>query len=116
MADETLREGIRSVRDQARPSELNPKLEEAMQNQPLLPHLVDLRVVLTAVAIGGVVALILLVLMSPMMAGVGLLIVFFAAWFGLAVRDYSRAESRREARRPRDDEDDEAEDEDEDEG
>jgi hypothetical protein len=106
MADQSLREGAREVTQQMRPSELNPKLEEAMQNQPLLPHLVDLRVVLTAAAIGGVIALLLLVLMSPMMAGVGLLIAFFAAWFGLAVRDYSRAESRR----PRDDEEEAEED------
>ena len=99
MADETLREGVRSVAQQARPSEINPKLEEAMQNKPLLPHLVDMRNVLIAAAIGAVVAIILLLLISPMMAGLGLLVAFFAAWFGLALRDYGRATEREQARR-----------------
>ena len=105
MADETLRDGVRTVAQQARPSEINPKLEEAMQNQPLLPHLVDMRNALIAAAAGAVVALILVLLMSPMMAGVGLLIVFFATWFGLALRDYGRETAAREARQePEEDE------------
>jgi Flp pilus assembly protein TadB len=89
MAD-TLRDGVRDIAQKARPSEVNPKLEEAMQNQPLLPHLVSMRVVLTAVAIGAVVALILYVLFSPMLAGLGLIVAFFAAWFGLAVRSHEK--------------------------
>ena len=107
MADQTLRDGMREVKDQARPSEINPKLEEAMQNQPLLPHLVDMRNVLIAAGIAAVVALLLFVLLSPMLAGVGLLLVFFAAWFGLALRDYGRASEAREARRSDDEDDDE---------
>ena len=106
MADETLREGARSVAQQARPSEINPKLEEAMQNKPLLPHLVDMRNVLIAAAIGAVVAIILLLLISPMMAGLGLLVAFFAAWFGLALRDYGRATEREQARREAEADDD----------
>ena len=106
MADQTLRDGIREVKEQARPSEINPKLEEAMQNQPLLPHLVDMRNVLIAAGIAAVFALLLFLLLSPMMAGVGLLLVFFAAWFGLALRDYGRASEAREARRSDDEEDD----------
>jgi hypothetical protein len=99
MADETLRDGVRSVAQQARPSEINPKLDEAMQNQPLLPHLVSMRNVLLAAAIGAVVAIVLLLLISPMMAGLGLLVAFFAAWFGLALRDYGHARERHEAER-----------------
>ena len=110
MADETLRDGVRTVAQQARPSELNPKLEEAMQNKPLLPHLVDMRNVLIAAAIAAVVAVILLLLISPMMAGLGLLVAFFAAWFGLALRDYGRATERREARRDADADEDAADD------
>ena len=98
MADETLRDGVRTVAQQARPSEINPTLEEAMQNQPLLPHLIDMRNALIAAGVGAVVALILFLLMSPMLAGVGLLIVFFATWIGLALRDYGRADAKREAR------------------
>ena len=96
MAETTLRDGVREVARQARPSEINPKLEEAVQNQPLLPHLLTFATSCSPLAIGAVVALILLLLMSPMMAGVGLMIVFFGAWFGLALRDYGRG--RRGAR------------------
>src|SRR4051794_684866 len=91
MAETSLREGAREVMHQARPSEINPKLEEAVQNQPLLPHLLSFKVVVGAVAIGAVVALVLLLLLSPMMAGVGLLVAFFGAWFGLATWSYGRA-------------------------
>jgi hypothetical protein len=108
MADTSLREGFREVRDQARPSEINPKLEEAVQNQPLLPHLLSFQVILKALAIGAVVALILFLLVSPMFAGVGLIIVFFGAWFGMATLSYGKAEDRRaeERKRESDDEDD----------
>ena len=109
MADTSLREGFREVRDQARPSEINPKLEEAVQNQPLLPHLLSFNVVLKALAIGAVVALILFLLVSPMFAGVGLILVFFGAWFGLATLSYGKAEERREAEKKSDDEEEEEE-------
>jgi hypothetical protein len=105
MAETSLKEGFREVRDQARPSEINPKLEEAVENQPLAPHLLDFKVVLKALAIGAVVALILFLLVSPMFAGVGLLLVFFGAWFGLATLSYGKAEERREAEKNDDEED-----------
>ena len=92
MAETSLREGFRDVRDQARPSEINPKLEEAVQNQPLLPHLLSFRVVLTALAIGAVFAVILFFLVAPIAAGLGLIVVFFAAWFGLAARSYGKGQ------------------------
>ena len=90
MADTPLRDGVREVKDHVRPSEINPKLEEAVQNQPLLPHLLSFRVVGIAVAAGLVVALLLFLLLSPLMAGVGLILVFFGTWIGLAMRDYAR--------------------------
>ena len=111
MAETSLKEGFREVRDQARPSEINPKLEEAVENQPLAPHLLDFKVVLKALAIGAVVALILFLLVSPMFAGVGLLLVFFGAWFGLATLSYGKAEERREAEKSDKDEEDEDDDE-----
>jgi Flp pilus assembly protein TadB len=111
MAETSLKEGLREVRDQARPSEINPKLEEAVQNQPLAPHLLDFKVVLKALAIGAVVALILFLLVSPMFAGVGLVLVFFGAWFGLATVSYGKAEERREAEKDSEEEEDEEEDE-----
>jgi hypothetical protein len=97
MTETSLRDGFREVRDQARPSELNPKLEEAVQNQALLPHLLSLEVVLKALAIGAVTALILFVLISPIFAGIGLMVAFFGAWFGLATISYGKAEERRTA-------------------
>lgn len=110
MAETSLKEGFREVRDQARPREINPKLEEAVQNQPLLPHLLDFKVILKALAIGAVVALILFLLISPMFAGVGLIISFFGAWFGLAALSYGKTEDRRAAEKD-DEEDDEEDDE-----
>jgi hypothetical protein len=107
MAGTSLREGAREVRDQARPSAINPKLEEAVQNQPLLPHLLSFDVVLKALAAGAVVALILFLLASPMFAGVGLLIAFFATWIGLSVVSYGKAEDRRAAERKSEGEEDE---------
>ncbi|MEA2143639.1 MAG: hypothetical protein QOI64_2069 [Solirubrobacteraceae bacterium] len=86
----TLRDGVRDIADQASPRELDTKLEEAMQNKPLLVHLLSMRVVFLAAAIGAVVALIFYVLFSPMLAGVGLILAFFAAWFGLAVREHEK--------------------------
>lgn len=106
MAETSLKEGLREVRDQARPSEINPKLEEAVQNQPLAPHLLAFDVVLKALAIGAVVALILFLLVSPMFAGIGLIITFFGAWFGLATLSYAKTEERREAEKSDEDEED----------
>ena len=101
MAESSLREGFREIRDQTRPSEINPKLEEAVQNQPLAPHLLAFDVVLKALAIAAVVALILFLLISPMFAGFGLLLVFFGSWFGLATISYGKAEDRRAAEKKR---------------
>ena len=98
MAETSMREGVREVTDQMRPSEINPKLEEAVQNQPLLPHLLSFRVVGIALAAGLVVALLLFLLLSPMLAGVALILVFFGTWFGMAARDYGKADAERQRR------------------
>ena len=90
MAEGSLREGVREVKDQVRPSEINPKLEEAVQNQPLLPYLLSFRNLGIALAAGLVVALVLFLLMSPMMGGIGLLLVFFATWIGLSMVQYGK--------------------------
>jgi hypothetical protein len=90
MADTSLREGVREVTDQVRPSEINPKLEEAVQNQPLLPYLLSFKVVGIALAAGLVVALLLALLVAPMVGGMGLLLVFFGTWIGLAAFKYGK--------------------------
>ena len=71
-------EGVRTIAKQVSPSAIEPKLEEAMEKQPLLPHFLSFRVVGIAVAVGVVIALILTLLVSPMVGGLGLLIGFFA--------------------------------------
>ena len=89
MAETSMREGAREVAHKMRPSEVNPRLEEAVQNQPLLPHLLKLRPIAIAVAAGLVVALILFLLVSPRMGGLGLILVFSvgcaAAWYILVM-------------------------------
>ena len=90
MADTSLREGVREVTDQVRPSEINPKLEEAVQNQPLLPHLLSFRALGIGLVAGLVVAVVLFLLMSPMVAGLGLILVFFGTWIGLAMYHYGK--------------------------
>jgi type IV secretory pathway TrbD component len=104
-----MREGVREVTQNMRPSEINPKLEEAVQNQPLLPHLLSVRPIAIALAAGAVVAAILFFLVAPMVGGIGLLLVFFGTWIGLSARDYAKADEERE--RKRDDEDDDEDDE-----
>ena len=111
MAETSTREGAREVAHKMRPSEVNPKLEEAVQNQPLAPHLLNLRTIAIAVGAGLVVALILFLLVSPRMGGFGLILVFFATWIGLSLREYGKENDERQ--RKRDEADAEAEDEDE---
>jgi hypothetical protein len=82
--NEGLGEGVRTVARQMSPSAINPRLEEAVQNQPLLEQLLSFKVLGKAVAVAVVVALIFLVLFSPIMAGLGLLVAFFVSWFAFA--------------------------------
>ena len=89
--DQGLVDGVRTIAHQMSPSEINPKLEEAVQNKPLLEQLLSFKVLGKAVAIAAVVALILFVVMSPIMAGLGLIVVFFASWFVLAARGVDKA-------------------------
>ena len=99
-------EGVRTMAKQASPSAIEPKLEEAMEKQPLLPHILDLRVVLTAGAIAAVVALILTILFAPALGGLGLLITFFGSWFLLANRSYEKRRPTQEAEESSDEESD----------
>jgi Flp pilus assembly protein TadB len=104
MAETSLREGVREVAQQARPSDVNAKLEEAVQNQPLLPHLLNFKWLAIALVAGLVVAAIVAFLLAPVMGGIALLLVFFGTWVGLGLRDYGHATERAS---DDDDEDDE---------
>jgi hypothetical protein len=88
--DQSLGDGLRTMARQMSPSEIDPKIEEAFEKQPLIPHLLSFRVVVTAVVIGAVVALVLSLLVSPVLGGIGLLVAFFAAWFIGANRSYGQ--------------------------
>jgi Flp pilus assembly protein TadB len=89
--DQGLGEGVRTIARQMSPSEINPKLEEAVQNQPLLEQLLSFKILGKAVAIAVVVALVLFVLLSPIIAGLGLLVAFFTSWLVLATHAVDKA-------------------------
>jgi uncharacterized membrane protein len=108
MAETSMREGAREVAQNMRPSEINPKLEEAVQNQPLLPHLLEFRPILIGLAAGAVVAVILFFLIAPMVAGLALILVFFATWIGLSVRNYAQANEARERERESEEEEEDS--------
>ncbi|HKP91567.1 MAG TPA: hypothetical protein VJT75_16495 [Thermoleophilaceae bacterium] len=68
----------------------NEKLEPVVEERPFLEHVLDLGIVLRAVAFGAVAALLMWLLVGPATAGFMLLFVFFASWFVLARVSYDK--------------------------
>jgi membrane protein implicated in regulation of membrane protease activity len=68
----------------------NDKLEESVRENPFLQHLLDMRLVVRAVAAGVVAAVLFWLLVGPATAGFALLLVFFATWFVLARVSYDK--------------------------
>jgi Flp pilus assembly protein TadB len=68
----------------------NETLEKTVREKPFLQHVLDLRLVMRAVAFALVAALVIWLLVGPASAGFMLLLVFFASWFVLARVDYDR--------------------------
>ena len=68
----------------------NAKLEETVREKPFLQHLLDLRVVVRAVAFALVAALLMWLLVGPATAGFMLLLVFFGSWFVIARVSYDK--------------------------
>ena len=95
ISDTSPGEHARALRDQWSPSRANEALESAMEDKPLLAHLLDLRIVLQAAAIAIVVALLLWLIIGPATAGFALLVLYFGGWYVLARRSYAK---RRETR------------------
>lgn len=101
MAEETegrgsgIREGVREIGRDMSPRKAEEKLEEAVDRNPLLQHLLSWEVVLRALAVAAVVTLIVLLLLSAKIAAVALVLTFGAAWIGFGMRRY---ETRRQTR------------------
>ncbi|HEX8074465.1 MAG TPA: hypothetical protein VF545_05740 [Thermoleophilaceae bacterium] len=114
--DPGLGEHARELRREFSPAKLNESLEEAVEEQPLLDHLLDLGVVARAVAIGVVAGLVLWLLVGPGAAAIALVVLFLGSWYGLAQLQYDRRRPTRAADGDADEDEGEDEDEDESEG
>ncbi len=102
MAEEAQREDpsageqARALKEEFSPARVEESLERAVEEQPMLRHLLAWDVVLKAVAVAVVVALILLLLASAAVAAIALLVVFFGGWLLLARLSYDRRRATRE--------------------
>lgn len=85
-----IRESWEHVREQASPQRVERRLDEAVRDKPLIPHLLDLRVVGKAVAIAAVLAAIVSLLLSPKLGAIVLVVAFGIGWVALANRRYNR--------------------------
>ena len=68
----------------------NEKIENTVREKPFLQHVLDLRIVVRAVAFAVVAALVMWLLVGPATAGFMLLLVFFASWFVLARVEFDK--------------------------
>ena len=68
----------------------NEKIENTVREKPFLQHMLDLRIVVKAVAFAVVAALVMWLLVGPASAGFMLLLVFFASWFVLARVEFDK--------------------------
>lgn len=66
------------------------RLGDALSQQPIAKHAVDLRVVARAVLIAAVVAAVIALLFSRQLAAVVLVVVFFGSWLALSARSYGQ--------------------------
>ena len=87
---EGLGEGVRQLRDDVSRDKMESRLDEAVSERPVVKHLLDMRIVLKALAIAVVVTLIVWLGLSAKLAAVVLVLGFLGLWAGLAVRDYNR--------------------------
>jgi CHASE2 domain-containing sensor protein len=78
------------MREMLAPDNVNERLEQAVDERPLAKYLLDLKIVLRAVLIAAVLTIICLILFSPLLAGIVLVLSFFASWILMAMRSYER--------------------------
>jgi|1185.fasta_scaffold71150_3 hypothetical protein len=100
---EGVREGAKELRKDVSRDRIESRLEDVVEDKPLVRFILEMKTVLRAVAIAAVLTLIVGLLTSFKIASVVLVISFFAAWLGLAAREYNR----RRPTKPVDTDDDE---------
>jgi hypothetical protein len=87
---EGLGEGMREMREDISLGKVEGRLDEAVEERPVMKHLLDLSVVLKAIAIAAVLTLILVVIGHPRLGAAVLVISFIASWLILATRQYNK--------------------------
>lgn len=87
---EGLRDGAREMREDMSRDKLEGRLNDAVDERPLVRHLIDLGVVVRALAIAAVLCLVVSLLLSPKLGALVLVLAFFGAWLALASRQYNR--------------------------
>lgn len=91
------RGAVSEIRGDMSVEKADERLQEVVSERPLVRHLLDLRTVLTAVAVAAVLTLITFLLFSGRLAGLVLFVSFFGAWVFLASRRYEQRRSTRDA-------------------
>lgn len=87
---EGLSAGAREMREGVSRDRIESRLDDTASGRPLMRHLLDLKVVLSALLIAAVITIIVSLLLSPRIGAVVLVIGFFIAWYALASRQYNR--------------------------
>jgi hypothetical protein len=91
-----IRRAVSEMRSDMSVEKMDERLNEAISERPLMRHLLDMQIVLRAVLIAGVAALIVLIILSARLAGLVLILAFFAAWIFLALRSYEKRRGTRD--------------------
>jgi hypothetical protein len=86
----TVRDGARELREDVSREKIDRRLSDAVEERPLVQHMLRWPVVLRAVAVAAVVALVFLVLGHPRMGAVLMVLSFFGAWAFFAARGYDK--------------------------
>ena len=87
-----------ALRDEFSPDRVESKLQEVVDERPKAKYLLDFTIVGKALLAAVVVAALLWLIFSAPLAGVGLVLVFFGAWLGLAQLAYDKRRETRDAR------------------
>jgi Flp pilus assembly protein TadB len=85
-----LRKGAASVRQEASRERIEGRIDEAVNERPLARYLLDMGIVVRALAIAVVACVVVWLLLSAKIAALVLVVGFFGAWLGLASSRYNR--------------------------
>ncbi len=78
---------------------MDERLREVASDKPLVRHLLDTRTLVKAIAVAAALTLLTMLLFSVQLAGLVLLVSFFAAWLLLASRSYEKRRGTQDVRR-----------------